>query len=107
MSQVELLEKPISADVFVILRTFENYRGVDVEQDIDDICHQYHSVYLEPKAPKASWSGRRVISALGKAMDQGLVYQPYSKILGRTHNYCLTQKGIEARRAETVRRMGL
>jgi len=101
MSQTELLEKPLTPDVRVILQMFENHRGVDVTLDFDDLCQWYHSIYLEPrKRPKTSWPKTRVARALDAAVQAGYVERekPWQK-------WHITQAGQVARRDETVRRM--
>lgn len=98
MNQAELIEKPLSPDVYTLLRLFENCHGIDHPQTFDDLKQHYHSVYDDPKAlPKISWSRARLSKALDAAEADGLVeYREHWEI---------TAKGLEARKAEYERRM--
>ncbi|WP_417315626.1 hypothetical protein [Cycloclasticus pugetii] len=96
MSQVELLEKPISADVFTLLRLFENYRGIDVPQDWFDLRQHYHGALDDP-ASRETWSPQRLSKVLDEAEAEGLVEY--------RDKWRITPKGAETRKAETVRRM--
>lgn len=100
MSQQELIEKPLSPDVFTLLRLFENYRGIDRPQSWDDLKQFYHSVYDDPRENngfKSSWSSARLSKALDAAEAAGyVVYR---------EKWEITSQGLEARKAETIRRM--
>jgi len=94
------MSKPISNDAFILLRLFENHRGIDVPQSWTDLLQRYHSVYENPdKRPKTSWRPERLRKALNEAEAQGLIE------LQRSHNWTITSRGLEVRREETVRRM--
>lgn len=98
--QAELFVKPLAPDVFTLLRLFENYRGIDVPQSWDDLKQVYHSVYDDPrenKSARSSWGSARLNKTLDSAEALGLIeYQDKWEI---------TAKGLEVRKAETVRRM--
>lgn len=95
-SQAELFVKPLDPDVFTLLRMFENHRGIDLPQSWDDLKQRYHGAYDDPSS-RVSWSNTRLCQALDKADHAGLVvYQDKWEI---------TDAGLEARKAETVRRM--
>lgn len=96
MSQVELLEKPISADVFTLLRLFENYRGIDRPQDWFDLMQRYHGALDDPKS-RESWRPQRMSRALDEAEAAGLVEY--------TDKWMITDAGLEARKSEMVRRV--
>ena len=96
MNQAELLTRPLDADVFTLMRLFENHRGIDVPQDWFDLKQRYHGAYDDP-ASREVWSSPRLSRALDRAEADGLVtYQGKWEI---------TPAGIEVRVAETVRRM--
>ena len=46
--------KALDADVFTLLRLFENYRGIDVPQDWFDLLQRYHGALDDP-ASRQSW----------------------------------------------------
>lgn len=96
MNQAELLEKPLSADTFTLLRLFENHRGIDVPQSWDDLKQHYHGALDNPKS-RESWSSARLNRALDDADARGLVMY--------RDKWEITEKGLEARKAETLRRM--
>lgn len=94
------MAKPISKDVHTLLCLFENHRGIDVPQGWSDLLQRYHSVYEDPdKRPKTSWRPERLRKALSEAEARGLIE------LQRSHNWTITNRGLEARSEETVRRM--
>lgn len=96
MSQEELLARPLDADVFTLMRLFENHRGIDVPQDWFDLKQHYHGAYDDP-ASREVRSSQRLSRALDSAEAEGLaVYRDKWEI---------TPAGVEARKAETVRRM--
>lgn len=88
---------PLTPDVFTLLRLFENYRGIDVPQDWFDLLQRYHGALDDP-ASRQSWSQARLRSTLDAAENDGLVVY-------RT-KWEITPTGLEARRIETLRRMG-
>lgn len=96
MNQAELLNKPLSADVFTLLRLFENHRGIDVPQDWFDLKQHYHGALDQPGSREV-WSSPRLSRALEAAEDGGLIEY--------RNKWEITPAGIEARKAETVRRM--
>lgn len=96
MTQAELLTRPLDADVFTLLRLFENYRGIDVPQDWFDLKQHYHGALDDP-ASREVWSSQRLSRALDRAEAEGLI-EYRSK-------WEITSTGIEARKNETVRRM--
>tara|TARA_R100000789_G_scaffold74369_2_gene70079 strand:- start:757 stop:1053 length:297 start_codon:yes stop_codon:yes gene_type:complete len=96
MNQAELLTRPLDADVFTLLRLFENHRGIDVAQDWFDLKQHYHGAYDDP-ASREAWSSQRLSRALDRAEAEGLVVY--------RNKWEITPAGIEARKAETVRRM--
>ena len=96
MSQQELIEKPLSPDVFTLLRLFENHRGIDRPQDWFDLKQHYHGAMDDP-SNRESWSSARLSKALDAAEAAGyVVYR---------EKWEITSQGLEARKAETVRRM--
>ena len=96
MNQAELLIKPMSPDTFTLLRLFENHRGIDVPQDWFDLKQRYHGALDDP-ASRESWSSQRLSKALDVAEAEGLVVY--------RDKWEITPAGVEARKAETVRRM--
>ncbi|MBY5961936.1 hypothetical protein [Marinobacter nauticus] len=94
--QAEMFTKPLSPDVFTLLRLFENYRGIDRPQDWFDLKQRYHG-QLEDPASRECWTAARLNRVLDEAEDAGLI--EYSD------KWMITTKGLEARKAETVRRM--
>ena len=96
MSQQELIEKPLSPDVFTLLRLFENHRVIDRPQDWYDLKQRYHGAMDDP-ASRECWTATRLNRALDDAESAGLI--EYSD------KWMITAKGLEARKAETVRRM--
>lgn len=101
--QAEMFSKPLAQDVFTLLQLFENERGVDVGQSWLDLLQRYHSVYDEPdKKPKTSWRPDRLRKALDQAEALGLVGDGIAE-WGK--DWMLTAKGVQARKAETLRRM--
>lgn len=102
MEQDELIKKPLTPDVFTLLRLFENEYGVDVGQNWLDLLQHYHSDYDEPnKRPKTSWRPHRLRKALDQAEAQGLIRDGKEWL----KDWMITTEGLEARKAETVRRM--
>lgn len=101
--QAEMFEKPLEPDAYVILQLFINWRGIDIPQDFEDLCHVYHSVHTDPnKLPKTSWSRARVLRAVEQCQAAGLViYREHHD----GHKYELTKQGLEARKAEYERRV--
>src|SRR5690554_7727348 len=96
MTQAELLNKPLAADVFTLLRLFENHRGIDAPQDWFDLKQHYYGAYDDPGSREV-WSSQRLSKAQDRAEAYGLVvYRSKWEITGA---------GIEARKNETVRRM--
>ncbi len=96
---LDLFEKPMEKDQFTLLRMFTNYRNIDLPQNWDDLIWRYHSAYDDPTGPKSSWSAKRLRRAIDAAEAHGLIeYQ-------RDHKWMITDRGLEARQAETVRRM--
>lgn len=99
MNQAELIEKALAPDTFTLLRLFENYRGIDRPQTWLDLMAHYHSVYEAPdKRPKTAWRPERMRKALDAAWSQKLIDH-------ETNGWMITAKGLEARKAETLRRM--
>jgi hypothetical protein len=96
MNQAELIDRPITADVFTLLRLFENERGIEVPQDWYDLLQRYHGAFDDP-ASRSSWSPSRLRSVLDDADEAGLIVY--------REKWEITAKGLEARKAETVRRM--
>lgn len=96
MSQFELLEKPISPDVYILLRLFENYRGIDRPQDWFDLLNWNHGALYEP-ATRETWRPQRLSRVLDEAEAAGLVEY--------TDKWMITDAGLEARKAEMVRRV--
>lgn len=96
MNQADLIEKPLSADIFTLLRLFENHFGMDVPQSWDDLRQRYHGAYDNPES-RETWSPSRLSKALDAAEAAGLV-EYHEK-------WEITQRGVEARRNETLRRM--
>lgn len=96
MSQAELLEKPISADVFTLLRLFENHRGIDEPQDWFDLRQRYHGALDDP-ASRETWSPQRLSKVLDEAESDGLIEYKAK--------WMITDAGLAARKAETVRRI--
>lgn len=94
--QAELFAKPLAPDVFTLLRLFENHRGIDVPQGWDDLKQRYHGALDDPKS-RESWSSARLSKALDAAEAMGLVVY--------RQQWEITSKGLEARKAEAVRRM--
>ena len=79
----------------VILQLFTNYRGIDVAKDFFGLSHVYHSVHTHPeKLPKSSWSEARVLKAIRKCEEAGLI-QYGEKETG--HKWTITPEGIRAR----------
>jgi len=102
MIQGEMIDRPISSDVFTLLRLFENERGVDVGQNFLDLLQNYHSVYDEPKKrPKTSWSANRLRNALEKSEASGLIEDGKEWL----KDWKISAIGLEVRKAETVRSM--
>lgn len=96
MSQQELIEKPLPPDVFTLLRLFENHRGIDRPQDWFDLKQHYHGALDDPDSREV-WSAPRLSKALDAAEAAGyVVYR---------EKWEITSQGLEARKAETVRRM--
>lgn len=89
-------DSPLSADVFTLLRLFENHRGIDRPQDWFDLKQRYHGAMDDP-ASREVWSAPRLSKALDHAEADGLVVY--------RDKWEITQAGIEARKNETVRRM--
>lgn len=105
MNQAQLFDDgpALTQDMYVILQLFTNWRGIDIAQDFEGLCHVYHSVHTHPdKLPKTSWSPARVLKAVEKCEAAGLVIYPETYT---GHKYEITAKGLAARKAETVRRM--
>lgn len=94
--QAELFAKPLSPDVFTLLRLFENYRGIDRPQDWFDLKQRYHGAMDDP-ASRECWTATRLNRALDEAESAGLIEYE--------HKWEITTKGLEARKAETLRRM--
>lgn len=94
--QAELFAKPLTADVFTLLRLFENERGIDVPQDWYDLLQRYHGAFDEP-ASRSSWSPSRLRKVLDEADEAGLIVY--------RDKWEITAAGLQARKAETVRRM--
>lgn len=94
--QAEMFAKPLSPDVFTLLRLFENYRGIDVPQNWFDLKQRYHGALDDP-ASRECWTATRLNRALDVAEDAGLI--KYGE------KWEITAKGLDARKAETVRRM--
>ncbi|GAA0840930.1 hypothetical protein GCM10009113_06680 [Marinobacter szutsaonensis] len=66
----------VTQDMHVLLQLFTNYRGIDIDQDFFGLSHVYHSVYTHPeKLPKSSWSETRVLNAIRKCEEAGLIAQ--------------------------------
>lgn len=97
LNQQPIAAQAMDADVFTLLRLFENYRGIDVPQDWFDLLQRYHGALDDP-ASRQSWSQARLRSTLDAAEKDGLVVY-------RT-KWEITPTGLEARRIETLRRMG-
>ena len=96
MNQAELLTRPLDADVCTLLRLFENHRGIDAPQDWFDLQQHYHGAYDDPGSRQV-WSSQRLNGALDRAEADGLVVY--------RSKWEITPAGVEARKAETVRRM--
>lgn len=96
MTQAELLNKPLAADVFTLLRLFENHRGIDVPQDWFDLKQRYHGAFDDPDSREV-WSYQRLNKALDEAEEEGLIVY--------REKWEITRKGVEKRKNETVRRM--
>ena|SRR5690554_5666620 len=96
MNQAELLIKPMSPDTFTLLRLCENHRGIDVPQDWFDLKQNYHGALDDPES-RESWSSQRLSKALDVAEAEGLVVY--------REKWEITGAGLEARKAETLRRM--
>lgn len=94
--QAEMFSKPLAPDVFTLLRLFENYRGIDVPQDWFDLKQRYHGAIDDPSS-RECWTATRLNRALDEAESAGLIEYE--------HKWEITTKGLEARKAETVRRM--
>jgi|TARA_Y100001956_G_C4094384_1_gene174480 hypothetical protein len=97
MKQDQLFDQAtqLTTDMHVILQLFTNYRGIDVAKDFFGLSHVYHSVHTHPeKLPKSSWSEARVLKAIRKCEEAGLI-QYGEKETG--HKWTITPEGIRAR----------
>jgi len=102
MIQEEMMDRSIESDVFTLLRLFENERGIDVGQNWLDLLQRYHSTYDEPeKRPKTSWRPERLRRAIDRAKAAGFIEGAGDWI----KDWKVSDKGLEARKAETARRM--
>lgn len=64
--QAEMFTKPLSPDVFTLLRLFENYRGIDRPQDWFDLKQRYHGAMDEAEgAGLIEYSDKWMITAKG------------------------------------------
>jgi hypothetical protein len=94
--QAELFSKPLPADVFTLLRLFTNYRGIDEPQSYPDLHQHYHGAFDDPNSREV-WGKCRLSRTIDVAFERGLI--TYRK------KWEITDKGLAARKAETVRRM--
>ena len=97
LNQQPIAAQAMDADVFTLLRLFENYRGIDVPQDWFDLLQRYHGALDDP-ASRQSWSSARLRKTLDDAEALGLVVY--------RSKWEITADGLSARRIETLRRMG-
>lgn len=105
MNQAALFPEDVvlTTDMYVLLQLFTNCWGVDVPEDFHGLSHVYHSVHTHPdKRPKSSWSEARVLRAIDACEEAGLIAYRNTHT---GHKWEITAKGLEARQAETLRRM--